>query len=122
MIMTNVLSSPMVDIDHVNIASGEFRANPFPFYARLRAEAHVNRVTLPDKQKAWLITRYDDVLAVLKDDQGFIKNLRNAMSKDQQGKLPWTPPMLNPLSQNLLDVDGADHARLRGLVHKAFTP
>ena len=31
----------------VNIASPEFKANPYPFYARLRAEAPVHRMTLP---------------------------------------------------------------------------
>jgi cytochrome P450 PksS len=36
----------------VNIASREFKADPYPFYARLRAEAPVIRVTLLDKQNA----------------------------------------------------------------------
>src|SRR5258707_10462321 len=112
----------MIDIEHINITSREFKANPFPFYARLRVEAPVHRVTLPNRQKAWLITRYDDVLAVLKDDQRFIKNMQNAMSREQIAKSPWVPPMVRPLTHNLLDVDGIDHARLRGLVHKAFTP
>src|SRR5215468_934522 len=88
-----------VYIDHVNIASREFKADPFPFYARLRAEAPVHRVTLPDKQKAWLITRYDDVLAILKDDQHFIKNMENAMSQEQLAKLPWIPPVFRPFLQ-----------------------
>ena len=52
----------MTDLAEINIASREFRANPYPFYARLRAEAPVYRTLLPDKQAAWLITRYDDVL------------------------------------------------------------
>ena len=109
-------------IQPVNIASREFKANPFPFYARLRAEAPVFRVTLPDKTQGWLITRYDDVQAVLKDDKRFIKNFQNAMSKEQLAKMPWVPPMFRFFLHNLLGVDGADHMRLRGLVHKAFTP
>lgn len=32
------------------------------------------------------------------------------------------PAMVRPLTRNMLDLDGADHLRLRGLVHKAFTP
>ena len=32
----------------IDIASPEFKADPYPFYARLRAEAPVHRVTLPD--------------------------------------------------------------------------
>ena len=50
----------MTDLPTINLASPEFKANPHPFYARLRAEAPVYRTLLPDKQSAWLITRYDD--------------------------------------------------------------
>jgi hypothetical protein len=45
--------------EEVNITSAAFNADPYPFDARLRAEAPVHRVTLPDKQTAWIITRYD---------------------------------------------------------------
>jgi cytochrome P450 len=34
---------------------------------------------------------------------------------------PCAPGILRPLTQNMLDLDGADHDRLRRLVHKAFT-
>ena len=38
----------MLPIANVNIASSEFKANPFPFYARLRSEAPVYRTKLLD--------------------------------------------------------------------------
>ncbi len=50
----------------VDVTSAKFKANPFPFYAQLRAEAPVFPVTLPTKQRAWLVTRYDDVLTCVK--------------------------------------------------------
>jgi cytochrome P450 len=105
----------------VNIASREFKANPYPFYARLRAEAPVYRVTLPDKQTAWLITRYDDVVRALKDER-LAKNKLNALTPDQIAKQPWVPKMFMPLTRNMLDLDPPDHTRLRTLVQKAFTP
>ena len=45
------------------------RANPYPFYARLRAEAPVYRFTLRTlgKRDGWLVSRYADVLSVFKD-------------------------------------------------------
>jgi cytochrome P450 len=104
----------------VDVTSATFKANPFPFYAQLRAEAPVFPVTLM-KQRAWLITRYDDVLNVLKDER-FAKDRRNAMTPEQLKKLPWVPSMFKPLEQNMLDLDSPDHTRLRALVHKAFTP
>ena len=103
------------DLSSVNIVSREFKADPFPFYARLRGEKPVCCVTVPGFGKAWLVTRYDDVVTVLKDDR-FSKNEENAM------KQPWVPSFAKPLQRNMLDLDDPDHARLRTLVHKAFTP
>jgi cytochrome P450 len=111
----------MPPIPVVNIASSEFKANPFPFYARLRSEAPLYRTVLPDKQSAWLITRYDDVVAVLKDER-FGKDRLRAKSSEQIKKQPWMPRMFRPLTRNMLDVDAPDHTRLRGLVQKAFIP
>lgn len=105
----------------VNIASPEHKANPFPFYARLRAEAPVHRVTLPDKQEAWLITRYDDVAQVLRDER-FVKNRWLVLSPEQAKRQPWMPGFVRPLMRNMLDLDEPDHARLRNLVSQAFTP
>jgi cytochrome P450 PksS len=104
-----------------NLASPGHKANPYPFYARLRAEAPVSPVVLPDGQTAWLITRYDDVALALKDER-FAKDRRNAMTAEQVAKQPWIPAMFRPLARNMLDLDAPDHGRLRALVHKAFTP
>ncbi len=99
--------------------SAKFKADPFPFFARLREEAPVYRATLPNGRPAWLVARYDDALATLKDER-FAKNPRVAVPEG--GKAPWVPALLRPLTQNMLDLDGADHDRLRRLVHKGFTP
>jgi len=112
----------MTTLPAFNIASREFRANPFPIYARLRAEAPVCRIVLPDKQPAWLITRYDDVAAALRDEQRFSKDPWAAKTPAQLKKMPWMPPMFKPLSRTILDTDFAEHARLRGMIHLAFTP
>src|SRR5437588_4945759 len=110
-------------VTQVDVTNATFKANPFPFYAQLRAEAPVFRVTVHrlTSQRAWLITRYSDVQDVLKDAR-FAKNPRNAMSPEQLKKRPWIPSMFKPLEQNMLDLDSPDHTRLRALVHKAFTP
>jgi cytochrome P450 PksS len=107
--------------DEVNITSSAFKANPYPFYAHLRAEAPVSRVTLPDRQKVWLVTRYDDVAMVLRDER-FAKDRLNAMTPDQLARQPWIPRFFLPLTRNMLDLDEPDHARLRALVQLAFTP
>jgi cytochrome P450 PksS len=100
----------------IDISSPLFKADPYSFYAQLRAEHPVFPVRLPDGQTAWLITRYDDALSALKDRR-FSKDKLNAGQKQ-----PWIPAYFKPLARNMLDLDDPDHARLRGLVHKAFTP
>jgi cytochrome P450 PksS len=105
----------------VNFASPEFKANPYPFYARLRAEAPVCRVTLPTREPAWLVTRYDDVALVLKDER-FVKDAANAMTPEQLANQPWFRKMFKVLKRNMLDLDPPDQTRLRALVSRTFTP
>jgi cytochrome P450 len=107
----------------LNIVSGEFKANPFPLLARFRAQQPVVLTHLPDKSRTpvWLLTRYEDVFALFKDER-FVKNRRSALTPEQIRGLPWVPPMFRPLERNMLDLDQPDHTRLRALVHKAFTP
>jgi len=106
---------------NVSITSPEFKADPYPFYARLRAEEPVCPVMLPDKRTAWIVTRYDDAVAVLKDER-FAKDRFKTLTPEQIAKQPWIPKMFMPLVRNMLDLDPPDHTRLRALVHKAFTP
>jgi cytochrome P450 len=107
----------------VNIVGAEFKANPFPLLADLRATEPTFRTHLPDKTKTpvWLLTRYEDVFSLFKDER-FPKNRRSALTPEQIRRLPWVPPMFRPLERNMLDLDQPDHTRLRALVHKAFTP
>jgi cytochrome P450 len=106
---------------NMDMQSPAFKANPFPVYARMRQETPVCRVSLSNRQTAWLITRYDDVAAILKD-QRFVKDKLNALTPEQAARQPWMPAMFRPLTRNMLDLDAPDHIRLRALVQKAFTP
>jgi cytochrome P450 len=62
-------------IESPDLASPRFKANPYPFYARLRADAPVYRITLAYWAPVWLVTRYDDALTVLKDER-FAQRIR----------------------------------------------
>lgn len=105
----------MAPIQIPDLASPQFKANPYPFYARLRAEAPVYRYYSRLIQgHTWLVTRYDDVLMVLRDER---------FAND------WSPRMprlllrfAGPLRRSMLNQDPPDHTRLRTLVNKAFTP
>lgn len=109
------------EVFHIDLFSTEFKANPYPTYAYLREHAPVYRATLPDGLGVWLVSRYADVVSVLKDSR-FVKDIRNAMTSEELKQLPQLPEVVRDLKQNMLDLDNPDHARLRALVHKGFTP
>src|SRR6266511_2408837 len=50
-----------------DLAGPSFKANPFPYFAHLREVSPVHEVRLGLRRTAWLIARYDDALAVLRD-------------------------------------------------------
>lgn len=109
-----------------DIVSAEFKADPFPFYAQLRQQAPVFRAKITGRknprpsQIVWLVTRYQDVVDLLRDER-FLKNKRTALS-GQPSKAMWIPAFARPLEKNMLDLDPPDHRRLRNLVQLAFTP
>ena len=95
-----------------DLARAKFKANPYPFYARMRAEVPVYLTNFLGA-RAWLVTRYDDVLVLLKDER-FVK--------DWPPTTGWIHFVAGPITRHMLNTDAPDHTRLRTLVHKAFTP
>jgi len=90
----------------------EFLADPYPTYHRLREEDPVHHSPLD----FWVLTRYEDVAAVLRDPR-FIKEPLVSMVAARFGVS--VPP---GVGLSMLDRDPPDHTRLRSLVSKAFTP
>jgi cytochrome P450 len=99
----------------------DFKANPYPFYAHLRADQPIYRARLSDGRPIWLVTRYEDVVAVLRDER-FVKDYTRALTPEQIAAMPPLSPVLDLLSHDLLNQDPPNHTRLRALVSKAFTP
>lgn len=104
-----------------DVTSSEFKARAYTFYQELRRSTPVFSTTLPDGQRAWLLTLYDDVNRALKDERLF-KDKRKLSKRVGIAKLPGFLRSLEALEGNMLDVDPPDHGRLRGLVHQGFTP
>ena len=67
----------MTTVREVDLGRPAFKADPYPFYARLRAEAPVCPLALADKRSAWLVTRYDDVVALLKEGSDNHRNRKS---------------------------------------------
>lgn len=110
------------------------KQNPGAFFRRLRENDPVHRV---DFLIGWVLTRYEDVVEVLRDGDRFSSIIANATVERlhlQQrggepplhGGAPQVPDMRFALhaffDRSLLFTDRPDHSRLRGLVGRAFTP
>ena len=108
--------------DNLDIASASFKAKAHQTYARLLEEGPLWRVKPPlGRLPAWIVLGYDDVASLLKDPR-FAKDRANALTAAQLREGPRPPKFIEPLMRGMLDRDDPDHARLRRLVQKVFTP
>jgi len=96
----------------------EVHANPYPLYRQLREQDPVHWSPLLE---AWILTRYDDVLEVLKHPR-FSADRRRARNRFVQAAME-QQAQAGPFAQaqTMLSSDPPQHTRLRGLVSKAFT-
>lgn len=107
--MVSVQYNPFIPATH---------ANPYPMYRELREQDPVHRSELLD---AWVLTRYEDIVAVLKHPR-FSADRRKARNRLVQAALQSQSEM-GPFSQaqTMLSSDPPEHTRLRNLASKAFT-
>jgi cytochrome P450 len=94
--------------------------DPFPIYERLRAERPVAPATWPAQLKGggYIVTRYEDVLRV-HNDKVFSSD---AVEHGTMSVPRWAPTTLKLLTESMVFKDDPEHARLRSLVNRAFTP
>jgi cytochrome P450 len=101
--------------------SPAFVAYPYDAYAQLREHEPVTWFA-PTGQ--WLISRYDDVNALLRDRR-LGRTYLHVATHEQMGR-PADPDHLAPfwhlIRNGMLDREPPDHTRLRRLVSQAFTP
>lgn len=98
----------------------EQRENPFAVLAQARREAPV---FYAEAFGFWVVTRYDDVLAVLKDQETF--SSVDALRSSSEPLPPEVEAVLAgawPEMPVIIDTDPPLHSRIRGLITRAFTP
>jgi cytochrome P450 len=96
----------------------DFAANPYDQYARLRAAAPVWETPFG----IWVLTRYDDVLRVLRDPLLSVEARHASIELPMQAEMDARAGERSRGSRAMLNLDPPDHDRLRRLVAKAFTP
>lgn len=99
--------------------SPEQLADPYPVYSRVRSE---HPVLYSDRFDLWIVTRYEDVLSVVRDHETF--SSRDAVRSSVEPPPPAVARELErgfPEAPTLTDSDEPYHRRLRDLVSEAFT-
>jgi cytochrome P450 len=98
-----------------------FVADPYPAYAELREQAPVRYDEATDH---WLVARYDDVNALLRDRRLGRTYLHRSTHAEMGRPDPpaWHAPFWDLINAGILDMEPPDHTRVRRLVSKAFTP
>jgi cytochrome P450 len=98
-----------------------FKSNPFPTFETLREERPIFAHTAPNGRTIWYVSRYEDVVAILKDHQRFVKD-PTRIFPDKRTTQSQSDDILRLINRNMLFSDPPDHTRLRALVSQAFTP
>src|SRR5208337_622398 len=104
------------------LVSPEIMEDPYPIYRSLRGEAPV---FWSDEWQAWVVSRYEDVAASLKDKDNLSNENRQGLLFN--GLTEAERQILSPLrhyfaEKDVIGSDPPDHTRMRALVQKAFTP
>src|SRR5437762_8050863 len=94
----------------------EVLADPYPLYRRLREEAPVH---FDPYLHAWVVTRYEDVVAVL---HHFSAKRTPTPEQFTAMGMAELGPIAQMMSKQMLFMDAPAHTRLRSLASMAFTP
>lgn len=100
-----------------SLVAPEVTENPYPLYAELREKAPVCQV---EPGGFWTVSRYDDVVHVLKHPELFSSDTIAARMGTQDERLQREPLVLSDV--NVLMSDPPVHASVRQLIAGAFTP
>lgn len=106
-----------------NPLSPEFQSNPYAYYGMLRQYAPVFHF---EAWGTWFLSRYEDCVTVLKSQSVGHSAEKLLPPEELERRRAAIPPSQFPLWEVqrswMLFNDPPTHTRLRGLVHKAFTP
>jgi cytochrome P450 len=98
-----------------------FISDPYPTYEDLR---ELTPLHYHEDTDHWLVSRYDDVNALLRDRR-LGRTYLQVATHEEMGRPP-DPAHLMPfwhlIRNGILDMEPPDHTRVRSLISKAFTP
>lgn len=115
----------MVDLDDFGLFDPAVQQCPHAYYAKMQQEAPVFEAAMPGSD-LYLITRYDDVVEVVRDTDTFSSEFDTSgyistELADRMAEL-YRSEGGYPRVRTMLTADPPAHTRFRRLISKAFTP
>jgi cytochrome P450 len=102
-----------------DLLAEDVNADPYPYFAALREHDPVH---YSERHRAWLVTRYDDVVAGMKDlrlSSDRVRPLLEAMPAEKRAS---AGPVMEMITGWMVVTDPPVHTRLRRLAANAFQP
>jgi cytochrome P450 len=102
-----------------DLLAEDVNADPYPYFAALREHDPVH---YSERHRAWLVTRYDDVAAGMKDlrlSSDRVRPLLDAMTPEKRAT---AGPVMEMITGWMVVTDPPVHTRLRKLAANAFQP
>src|SRR5437763_4299291 len=106
-------------VNAFDFTAPEFIADPYPAYARLRDELPV---CWDEKLQHWVVSRYEDVHALLRDKRFSTDQPDELMGRFPADEQAAAAPLREILTHRIVLTDNPDHHRIRGLMQLAFSP
>ena len=115
----------MGQITFTDLLSQETKRDPVAFSARLREQGPLIHLTgLFGMGEAWIVSTYDDAIAILKDPR-FTKDIQKVSPpqdrQDTAGERASVIQRFLTWRRDMLTVDPPDHSRLRSLVSQGVS-
>lgn len=103
-----------------DLLSPEAVRDPYAYFGELRESTPV---VYNERYRSWVLTRHDDISVAFKDPRfGSDRITPYLEQRRAQGLRDASDDVFEILADWLVFKDPPDHGRLRGLVHRAFTP
>ncbi|MFF4533611.1 cytochrome P450 [Streptomyces sp. NPDC001407] len=107
--------------DPIPLYGPEYKRDPYPLYARMRAAGPIHRVLFPSGVTAWLVTGHAAAQRTLADPRlGKNHALGNDRWRENASIMP--EPQHSQLQVHLLHQDAPKHTAMRRLITDAFAP
>ena len=107
------------NVEAYNLLSPEALANPYPIYDELRRESPVH---WSEGLRAWILSRYDDVMAALHDPRLSSDRIRQFATHQLRGlDVSVVADFLRIVQRMMALQDMPQHTRLRKMVSESFT-